>query len=94
MKMSGFAHLLVLVLVIAACEAKPAIVATPPITRDSAGIHIVENNTPQWTEQTKWRLSREPVIVIATGDRIEEGPLKFRRFHCRPRFRRRSDLHP
>ncbi len=40
--------------------------------RDSAGIRIVENTTPQWQEGERWRLSPEPVVDIGGGDREED----------------------
>jgi len=36
--------------------------------RDSAGIAIVENHTPLWTETERWRLSDEPVLQIGAVD--------------------------
>ena len=51
----------------------------PPSTalvRDSAGIRIVENTTPQWQEGETWRLSPEPVVDIGGGD--IEGDQLFR----------------
>jgi len=42
------------------------------IVRDSAGVRIVENTTPQWQEGEVWRLSPEPVVDIGGGDREEE----------------------
>lgn len=35
--------------------------------RDSAGITIVENTGPAWTEPTRWRLSDAPVLQIGAG---------------------------
>jgi hypothetical protein len=35
-----------------------------PVVRDSAGIRIVENHEPTWTEGQAWRLSEEPVSDI------------------------------
>ena len=33
-------------------------------TRDSAGIHIVENTAPAWSEGDAWRLSEQPLVDI------------------------------
>ena len=46
----------------AACNAASA----PPgsVIRDSAGVRIVENVGPEWTPETAWRLSQEPVLHI------------------------------
>ena len=34
------------------------------VVRDSPGVRIVENAAPQWTPETAWRLSTEPLAVI------------------------------
>jgi len=38
--------------------------ATGPVVRDSAGITIVENSSPVWTETTRWRVAPEPEVEI------------------------------
>lgn len=38
--------------------------ATGTVVRDSAGIAIVENSSPVWTEETRWRISPEPEVEI------------------------------
>lgn len=38
--------------------------ATGTVVRDSAGITIVENSSPVWTETTRWRVSPEPEVEI------------------------------
>ncbi len=43
-----------------------------PVVRDSAGIRIVENTTPQWQEGREWRLSAEPVVGIGGGETEED----------------------
>lgn len=39
--------------------------STPPFTRhDSAGIAVIENHTPAWSDVNSWRISAEPTISI------------------------------
>ena len=48
----------------------------PAVTvRDSAGIRIVENTTPQWQPGQEWRLSAEPVVDIGSVSAGEEYEL-------------------
>jgi len=63
--------LLTVALAVAAC-ATDSPEHRGPVVRDSAGIRIVENTTPQWQEGEVWRLSPEPVVDIGGGDREEE----------------------
>ena len=60
------------VAVSAACNATGA----PPasVVRDSAGVRILENVAPQWTPETAWRLSQEPITSIGgmEGDPSQE----------------------
>lgn len=46
-----------------------------PVVRDSAGIHIVENVGAAWTEDTRWRLSAEPVLRIGASEAEPEYQL-------------------
>ena len=51
--------------------------ASPPpasVVRDSPGVRIVENAAPQWTAETAWRLSAEPMadIGVTEGDPNQE----------------------
>ena len=69
--MSKLFLLLPVALAIAAC-ATDSPEHREPVVRDSAGIRIVENTTPQWQEGEVWRLSPEPVVDIGGGDREEE----------------------
>ncbi len=39
-----------------------------PTVRDSAGVTIVENTTPQWAEVEGWHLSPEPILDIGVMD--------------------------
>ena len=39
-----------------------------PVTRDSAGVAIVENTAPAWREGEAWRLSAEPSLTIGEVD--------------------------
>lgn len=47
------------------------------VVRDSAGIEIVENIAPAWTEGEGWRLSDEPVLTIG----VLEGREEYRLFN-------------
>jgi hypothetical protein len=38
--------------------------ATGTVVRDSAGITIVENASPVWTESTRWRVAPKPAVEI------------------------------
>ena len=49
-----------------------------PIVRDSAGIRIVENTTPQWQEGREWRLSEKPLVDIGGGDTEEDQLFRVR----------------
>ena len=41
-------------------------------TRDSAGIEIVENDSPLWTEATRWRVAEAPSLQIGAG--VDDDP--------------------
>lgn len=43
-----------------------------PVVRDSAGIRIMENTAPLWTDAQVWHLSPEPVVNIGGGDTEKE----------------------
>ena len=48
--------------IVAACADQ-----TPPntaVVRDSAGIHIVESNTPAWNSGARWHLAPEPILHL------------------------------
>lgn len=63
----------------AACVAYAACVALPlagQSTRDSAGIHIVENARPNWTARERLTLAARPQLII--GDSAD-APYRFRR---------------
>ena len=55
---------------LSACSEGRTAEAEPGITRDSAGIAIIENRTPVWTESTAWRIADSPSLDMgsATGD--------------------------
>jgi hypothetical protein len=38
------------------------------ITRDSAGVRIIESRASAWNEQTRWRIVEEPVLSIGSRD--------------------------
>ena len=46
-----------------------------PIVRDSAGVRIVENTGPAWSEATRWRLSDESVLTIGAPEAETEYQL-------------------
>jgi hypothetical protein len=43
-----------------------------PVTRDSAGIRIVENAAPVWKKGQEWRLSAEPTLEIGMAEGAPE----------------------
>jgi hypothetical protein len=54
-------------LTLAACAGDTA--RTPTTLRDSAGIRIVDNGAPVWTDGNGWTIAAEPDVVIGrTGD--------------------------
>lgn len=56
---------LLLLLPLLACgDHRPA--ATSAIIRDSAGIRIVENRAPRWTQGTGWKVDPSPILSIGS----------------------------
>lgn len=56
---------LALTCTVAACDRPPTTGRSPTVTiRDSVGIEIVENHTPQWEEGAAWTVARTPEIAI------------------------------
>lgn len=55
-----------LLLPLAACGGDAA--AARPTVRDSAGISIVQNETPAWKKGQEWRVSAEPVTDVGVAD--------------------------
>jgi len=53
------------------------------VVRDSAGITIVENFAPAWSEEDRWRLSAQPMVTIG----VEEGPEEYQLFRVRSALR-------
>lgn len=45
------------------------------VARDSAGVAIVENQSPAWTESAAWRLGDEPLFILRGFDGGEENRL-------------------
>jgi len=41
----------------------------PPVVRDSAGVSIVENVVPEWSERTRWRLAETPELNMGGSER-------------------------
>jgi hypothetical protein len=59
-----------------ACDTQHDQVAAGPNVRDSAGIGIVSNTEPSWTEQSAWRLGPQPTVTIEVLDaEPEKGPV-------------------
>lgn len=52
--------------------------ASTALVRDSAGVRIVENNSPRWQEGEEWRLSVEPAVDIGGGDAEEDQLFRVR----------------
>jgi len=46
--------------------------ATAQVTRDSAGIRIVENSKPAWAPGREWRLSENPILVLGDGNAVDD----------------------
>jgi hypothetical protein len=66
-------------LLIAACNSTDGPVATDQATiTDSAGITIVQNHRPVWGEGEGWKVSAEPMLVIADTLATGEGRWVFR----------------
>lgn len=55
-------------------------------TRDSAGIHIVENAAQAWSESEAWRLSQQPLLDIGGF----EGDPDYELYHVTNAFRMRD----
>lgn len=57
-----------LVLLFLAPGCRPQSDHAGPTVRDSAGVTIVENTSPQWAEGAGWRLSQEPTLDLGVMD--------------------------
>ena len=57
-----------IVFCLAACSRNEGVIGGDPVSRDSAGIEIVENLAPQWVPGREWRLSDAPVVRIGGLD--------------------------
>ena len=62
-----------LALAASACDPQPGTEATAGdpsglTVRDSAGIEIVENHSPEWSAESSWTIDPEPEIVIGGGE--------------------------
>jgi hypothetical protein len=75
----GFASITFFAL--SACSGSPP--DTGSTVTDSAGIVIVESAASQWTEETRWHLSAEPLVSIG----VEEGPEEYQLFRVRSAVR-------
>jgi hypothetical protein len=54
-------------LALAACTPDGPAADTATVSRDSAGIRIVESAAPVWTDATRWRVSEAPALQIGAG---------------------------
>lgn len=46
------------------------------VSRDSAGVQVIENRAPQWGDQPAWHMEPEPFLVIAHDEQdLETSPL-------------------
>lgn len=54
--------------VLVACGSGPSGGAGGMATRDSAGVHIVENSGPAWAAGKDWTIAAAPSVDIAAGD--------------------------
>jgi len=66
--------LLTLLLLVPGCKGRPD--QTGPTVRDSAGVTIVENASPQWADGEGWTLSQEPILDLGVMD----GDLEYQFF--------------
>lgn len=56
------------VLSVSCAEAKSSADGTPSAGRDSAGVHIVDNRRPVWTNGTGWKVDSVPLTSIGGDD--------------------------
>jgi hypothetical protein len=68
MRLSGFACLLGLILVLPACTADSAPLRSE--ARDSAGIRIVENHAPAWSTEQAWQLADAPSTTFGATESL------------------------
>lgn len=61
---------ILLVTVQAACDAGDG--SSGPVVRDSAGVTIVENSEPQWSDALAWRIVGVPTLDIGTLEGLPE----------------------
>lgn len=65
---------LLFALLVGACkDVGPPRVATAPLTRDSAGIEIIEYPAEAWDTNAVWRLDQNPILTIG----VIEGPPEY-----------------
>lgn len=63
-------------MILIACGGEGGEGAPRAVVRDSAGITIVENGAPAWTDETAWSLSAEPTLTIG----VTEGDAAYELF--------------
>ncbi len=64
-----------IVLSVAACGAEPDRAAF--VTRDSAGVSLVESSAPSWNDRSSWRLADQPHATVGTAEGAEEYQLSW-----------------
>jgi hypothetical protein len=57
-----------LVVVLAGCGSADSGAAAAPVTRDSAGVTIVETAAPVWGDASPWRVDSAPLLSIGNED--------------------------
>ena len=56
-------------------EGAPERVGEPATRTDSAGVEIVQNASPRWSEATRWTLSDRPTLTIRSAAADDRSPL-------------------
>jgi hypothetical protein len=46
--------------------------ATAQVTRDRAGIRIIDNSKPVWAPGHEWRISEKPILVLGDGNATDD----------------------
>jgi hypothetical protein len=58
--------------VVGGCRGEQAQQTSGLISRDSAGMAIIESAAPQWSQGEGWRIEPEPILRIGTVDGPDE----------------------
>lgn len=65
--MRSVKNLICIVLLTAACTSVETGERVGSVTTDSAGVRVVENYQPAWTQESAWRLDSVPVMRVGEG---------------------------